>query len=398
VKRVPASLSAAGRGRHRGRLTILSAVLLVAACAGLARAEAGPDDLAGDVRIEPPGGPARSLDLAAAMRVLNVPSVGVAVLADGRIAWSRGFGSERDAKPLYQAASMSKFVAAVVALRLVDMGVLTLDAPVDATLRSFKTARPPLTDGRPVTLRRLLAMRAGIGVPGFLGYDPGAPLPTLAAILDGTPPANSAAVRVVTQPGSRYAYSGGGYEIVEALIGDATGRPFAEIARERVLAPLGMADSVFAAPLPTALTHRAAQGHDADGRTLPSGGRVMPELAAAGLWSTPEDLARLLASLVDGWRGRPGAVLSRATIEVMLTPEEGGPYGLGASVAGTGRSRVLMKRGQNIGYQGYLILFPETGQGMVVMTGSDNGTTIAEALIRRAAEVYGWPALGRLCD
>jgi CubicO group peptidase (beta-lactamase class C family) len=202
------------------------------------------------------------------MRALNVPSVGVAVVTDGRIAWSRDFGSERDAKPLYQAASMSKFVAAVVALRLVEAGVLSLDAPVDATLRSFKTARPPLTDGHPVILRRLLAMRAGIGVPGFLGYDPGAPLPTLAEILDGTPPAKSPAVRVVARPGSRYAYSG----------------------------------------------------------------------------------------------------------------------------------RVLMKRGQNIGFQGYLILFPETGQGMVVMTGSDNGTTLAEALIRRAAEVYGWPALGHLGD
>lgn len=90
--------------------------------------------------------------------------------------------------------------------------------------------------------------------------------------------------------------------------------------------------------------------------------------------------------------------MSHALIEQMMTPQGGGPYGLGAAVAGTGRDTVLMKRGQNIGYQGYLILFPARGQGMVVMTGSDNGSTLAEALIRRAGLVYGWPPVGHLAD
>ncbi|MGD0532197.1 MAG: hypothetical protein ABSA62_07960 [Methyloceanibacter sp.] len=86
------------------------------------------------------------------------------------------------------------------------------------------------------------------------------------------------------------------------------------------------------------------------------------------------------------------------TLREVLTRQDGGPYGLGAAVAGGGASLVLMKRGQNVGYQGYLILFPETGQGMVVMTNSDNGSKLAEALIARAAAIYGWPPLPALAD
>ena len=57
-----------------------------------------------------------------------------------------------------------------------------------------------------------------------------------------------------------------------------------------------------------------------------------------------------------------------------------------------------MKRGQNVGYQGYMLMFPVTGQGIVVMTNSDNGTTLATAIIRKAASVFHWPRLGALHD
>jgi hypothetical protein len=124
----------------------------------------------------------------------------------------------------------------------------------------------------------------------------------------------------------------------------------------------------------------------------------MPELAAAGLWSTPSDLAGLLVDIGRAWRGEPAAILGRAMAQEMLTPQGGGPYGLGGTIAGAGDALVLMKRGQNIGYQGCLLLFPATSQGIVVMTGSDNGTTLAEAIIRRAAVAYGWPPLPAFGD
>jgi len=110
------------------------------------------------------------------------------------------------------------------------------------------------------------------------------------------------------------------------------------------------------------------------------------------------DLAALLMELERAYRGESGALLARATAQAMMTQQNGGPYGLGAAVAGNGESRVLMKRGQNIGCQSYMLLFPETGRGIVVLTGSDNGTTLATALIRRTAAAHKWPQLGPLHD
>ncbi len=339
------------------------------------------------------------LDLDQALQALKIPSVSVALIDRGEVAWARAYGgSGASTRTLYQAASLSKLVAAVAAMRLVQQGRLDLDGNVNAALSSWHIPDSALTRGHPVTVRGLLSMTGGIGVPGYVGYEPGVPLPTLVQILDGVPPANSPPVRVEIVPGSRYAYSGGGYEIVQAIIQDVTQRPFEEALQDLVLRPAGMADSLFAQPLPTTLVPRAATGHDADGRELPGGWRVVPELAAGGLWSTPTDLAKLLIEIARAYRGEASRLLDRETARAMLTPQNGGPYGLGGAVSGSGPSLVLMKRGQNIGYQSYMLIFPETGQGIVVMTCSDNGTTLATALIHRAALAYGWPPLSALPD
>ncbi len=249
-----------------------------------------------------------------------------------------------------------------------------------------------------MTLRGLLSMTAGVNVPGFLGYAVGTPLPALVQILDGTPPANSAPVAVIAVPGSSYHYSGGGFEIAEALMDDVVGTPFVEVMDRLVLKPAGMPHSTFAQPLPQPLEPKAAKGHLADGTEVSGGFHVFPEHAAAGLWSTPSDLAQLLLLVGRAWRGESHLFLRPDTAREMLTPQFGGPYGLGAAISGKGGGLVLEKRGQNVGYQGYLILFPARGQGMVVMTNSDNGSILAEALIRRAGDVYGWAPFGPLAD
>ena len=336
------------------------------------------------------------LDLGEVLQRLNIPSVGIALIERGEVAWARAHGAGTSTRTLYQAASLSKTVAAVAALRLVQQGRLDLDRDVNAQLTSWRVPETDLTRGRPVTLRGLLSMTGGIGVPGYLGYPPGAPLPSLVQILDGVSPATSPPVQVEYVPGSRYAYSGGGYEIVQAMIEDATRQPFEDVLQDLVLRPAGMADSLFVQPLPRTLTARAATGHSGGGAELPGGWRVMPELAAAGLWSTPTDLAKLLVEIARAYRGAGGGLLDGRMARAMFARQNGGPYGLGGAVAGSGRGLVLMKSGQNVGYQGYLLVYPETGQGLVVMTGSDNGTTLATALIRRAVTAYGWPPLGTL--
>ena len=233
------------------------------------------------------------------LALLKVPSVSIALIDEGRIAFARTYGDGATPDTLYQAASPSKVVAAIGAMRLVEAGTLTLDEDVNAKLTSWRVPSNDFDATLKVTLRGLLSMTGGIGVPGFLGYEVGAPLPSLTQILDGTPPANSPPVTVIAVPGSAYHYSGGGYEIAEALMQDVTGKPFPKVMQDLVLCPIGMTASSFAQPLDAVLAAKAASGHFSDGKELPGRWHAFPEHAAAGPWSTPTDLAKLLVELAD---------------------------------------------------------------------------------------------------
>ncbi len=149
-------------------------------------------------------GEERRVGLDEALKLLTIPSASVALIDEGRIAFASAYGKDATPETLYQAASLSKFVAAIGAMRLVENGVLKLDEDVNDKLTSWKVPGNSLDATHKVTLRELLSMTGGIGVPGFLGYEPGAPIPTLTQILDGVPPANSPPVTVIAVPGSAY--------------------------------------------------------------------------------------------------------------------------------------------------------------------------------------------------
>jgi len=235
-----------------------------------------------DLEITQPGaGTTERLGLGEALLRLNIPSVSITLIEGDKLIGADAYGNA-SARTLYQAASLSKLVTAVAALRLVQQGRLDLDRDVKFELISWQVPESNLTRGHPVTLRGLLSMTGGIGVPGYFGYEPGSPLPNLVQILDGVPPANSPPVRVEYVPGTQYAYSGGGYEIVQALIEDVTHRPFAAAMQDLVLRPLGMSDSVFAQPPPPALLGRVATGHKASGANCRAAGawcRSWPRVA-----------------------------------------------------------------------------------------------------------------------
>ena len=118
--------------------------------------------------------------------------------------------------------------------------------------------------------------------------------------------------------------------------------------------------------------------------------RLELEASAAPVVDTILDLANLLILVGRAWRGESRLFLAPETARDMFTRQNGGPYGLGAASSHDEGAPVVLKRGQNVGYQAYLVLLPGRGQGLVVMTNSDNGSILAEALIRRAAELYGW--------
>ena len=344
------------------------------------------------------GRPAAQMRLDERMRHYKVPGVSVAVIDSFRIVWARGYGvreaggtSPVNTETVFQAASISKPVAALAALRLVQEGKLHLDENVNLQLTSWKIPENEFTAVQPVTLRRLLSHGAGLTVHGFGGYAANTPVPTVVQVLNGEEPANSAAIRVDTVPGARWRYSGGGYTVMQQLIEDVTRRSFPDVMRTSVLAPLGMTRSTYVQPLPPSLIDNAAAGHRVDGAVVQGEWHTYPEMAAAGLWTTPTDLARYAIEVQLAVAGRSSKVLSKATTAHMLTRQLG-TYGLGPSLAGEGRNASFSHGGANRGFRAFFIAFPERGQGAVVMTNSDAGGALASEIVRAVAEEYDWPS------
>ncbi|HEX6039072.1 serine hydrolase domain-containing protein [Longimicrobium sp.] len=347
------------------------------------------------------GTPGQGAGIADRMRALNTPAVSIAVINDGRIEWARAYGvleaggAPADTATLFQAASISKPVATVGALLLVQRGDLSLDADVNTALRSWRVPENAFTAREKVTLRRLLSHGAGLTVSGFPGYPSGAPLPTTVQILDGQAPANTAPVRVDTLPGSLTRYSGGGMTVMQLMVEDVTGRPLAAYLGEAVLRPLGMMHSSYDLDVAPDRAARTARGHDRRGTPVPGGWNRYPETAAAGLWTTPSDLARYLIAVRRAAGGQAVGSLTPDVARQMLTPQpsaSGGGFGLGLQLDRMGTPAASYGHtGSNRGYRAQMLLFPERGQGVVIMTNSDAGSDLGAELVRALAREYGWP-------
>jgi CubicO group peptidase (beta-lactamase class C family) len=338
--------------------------------------------------------------LADRMKYYDTPGVSVAVVEDGAIAWARGAGViDRDkeapitAVTLFHAASISKPVTATATLRLAELGKVSLDEDVNRYLRTWKVPSSEHTKKEKVTLRRILSHTAGVNVGGFIGYASTDPLPTLKQILDGEKPANTPAVRVVAVPGSTVRYSGGGVTIEQLVLTDVTEKSFPALMKQLVLDQAGMRESTFDQPLPVDDAARASTAHDAGGAPLRGRFVVYPEMAAAGLWSTPTDLLAWAVAIAEARAGRSTKLVTQASAQAMLTPVKG-PIGLGPIVRGEGRALRFGHVGWGEGFHAELVYFPELGKGAAVMVNGHAGRPLLREILYAIASEYGWPGLG----
>lgn len=330
-----------------------------------------------------------------------IPGVAIALIADSGIAAEAGHGVKEASgdDPVtpatrFQACSISKPAAVLGMLRLVEQGVLDLDADVNEMLTSWRV--PPNGSWQPrVTLRQIASHSAGLTVGGFPGYARGASLSTLREILTGSAPANNAGIRVDTLPGIEFRYAGGGTTVLQQVLEDVTGRPFAELMRELVLEPLGMSRSGYTQPLPNELRTEAATAHGSDGRHVDGGWHVYPELAAAGLWTTAGDLARFAIGVQHAAAGDTDAILGPTLTTAMLTSHAGpatrlgglDSVGLGLFLGGPwfGHS------GSNMGFRCHLAAHRDAGCGLAMMTNGERGHELVAEVLDEVARDLGWP-------
>lgn len=325
----------------------------------------------------------------------HVPGVAIAVLRDGKLVHSAGYGTREvgtqaavNADTLFSVGSVSKVVTAATSLRLVADGTLALDRDIATYLRSWKVPATPSVPASQLTLRMLMSHTAGLGVHGFADYLPGEPLPTLLQTLDGIAPAKNKPVRLIHTPGERGDYSGGGVMVEQLVLEDVTGQPLDTLARRQVFEPLHMQRSRFTDP--TTNTDNIAKAHDGDGKptALPRGWQSFPEQGASGLWTSANDLAAFVAALTASYRGQ-GDLLPRPIATDMMTEVSPSWHGLGPRLDGTGQTRIFHHGGSNDSYRAWIEGYLETGDGFVILTNGENGAALATEIRNALSDAIG---------
>jgi CubicO group peptidase (beta-lactamase class C family) len=349
----------------------------------------------------PMASPLDNGEVEALMKKFNVPGVSVAVIKDFKIEWAKGYGvadvesgTPVTTDTLFQAASISKTVAAMASMKAIQNGKFALDQDINTILKSWKLPGAEFTTERPVTPRGLMSHTSGTGDGfGFPGYAPGAPLPTLQQILDGQSPSNVRQVRLERAPMTGFKYSGGAVTIEELALQDAMGKPFVEVAREFVLDPIGMTNSTYEQPLPASRQGQAARAHNRTGARMGDPWHVYPEHAAAGLWTTPTDLAKFLIEVQKTLQGQSTKVLTRPNMLEMVTPVGVGPFAVGFQISKTGEGWYFAHGGSNWGFQCIMMAHRIKGYGFAIMTNADSGGALAQELGNKIQQLNKWDTL-----
>jgi len=332
------------------------------------------------------------------MQKYHTPGISIAVINNGTIEWAKGYGyidstggKLVNIRTLFQAGSISKAMSATAALNFVQNGILKLDEDINKNLLSWKIPENDFTIRKKVTLRQILCHSAGITVHGFPGYEYNDTIPTLLQILNGEKPCNTVPVIVDIIPGSKYRYSGGGYTVLQEVLIDAGKKSFPLLMNENLISKIRMKNTLFAAILPAKYQNNVAFGHELNGMKAKGNWNHYPELAAAGGWSTPFDLALLAVEIQKGYNGKSNKILSPKTIREMLSPQINQNQGLGWELAGSVNSFRFFHAGDTRGYKCKMIAYTSNGKGAVVMANSDDAVRLIDEILRSIAKEYNWP-------
>ena len=325
----------------------------------------------------------------------KISAVSLTVIKQGVIDWADIYQhADFSAAPalnctsLFQAASLSKPVTFLAAVRMQSAGKINLDTNIQNYLKDFVLPKGKQTADNPVTLRNIFSHTSGITPGGYQGYVSGLVLPSDIDILNGAVGVNSPAIAVIAPPNKQLVYSGGAYTLAELALQDRFNDDFASIMKKWILDPVGMKRSDFTQPLPASKFNQVAKGYAHNGSVLEGGWRNHPEQAAAGLWSNSVDMAKFLIEIYKAYQGK-SAVFSQAEIKSLISDERDGQI-YGFRVDRVDDDIAITHYGGNAGYRTGMTINLTTGNGLVFLINSDNGGMLGDELFLSAAQVYNW--------
>lgn len=330
------------------------------------------------------------------MAFYKVPGVSISVIDNFTIEWAKGYGITQTGsqdpvtiETIFQASFVSQAVTSAGVLTLVSSGEIGLDVNVNDYLQSWAIPDNQFTQNEKVTLRRLLSRSSGFVPLEYEGIESIKNKPSLVQILNGEKTANPP-LYVSSIPGTELAYSEANFAILEKLIGDVSGQIFADFMDQIVLTPLLMKRSSFLDILPEPILVDAAFGHNREGLPIQGKGHIYPVSAANGLWTTPSDLAKFMVDLMSAAMGHTPSFFDSELARSMLSVQIGN-QGLGLFIADGGDNLHFYIRGKNTGFSSYLVGYPVKGQGVVILTNSENGEYLIDEILLAVGEAYNWP-------
>lgn len=334
--------------------------------------------------------------LAERMKFYHANGISITVIKDYKIEWTKSYGwaDSLEQRPVtaitrFQAGSNSKSLNAIGVLKLVQDGKVNLNEDINKYLKTWKFPYDTLSKGKKITVANLLSHTAGITIHGFPGYEIGDTIPTLTQILDGQKPANTKAVRSIYESSLKYQYSGGGTTISQLIIQDVTGQPYDEFMWNNVLKPMGMTNSSYTQPPTKKVERFLATGYYNDGKPVKGKYHIYPEQAAAGLWTTSNDLAKYVIETQLSLEGKSKKVLNRETTMLRLSPFVDSSSALGVFILNKGGVKYFNHGGVDEGFVSQYVGSFEGGNGVVVMTNTYN-TALFNEIIYSVASTYNW--------
>ena len=337
----------------------------------------------------------RNININERMKHYNVSGLSIAEIDHGQISNTECFGfleagtnNKVNSNSIFNACSISKFLTAMLVMKLTEQGILDLDEDVNKRLSSWKVPDNELTKIKKVTLRNLLCHQSGIIDPkgSFTELNPINVYPSMAELLEGRTSYCKMPIEVQYEPESDFQYSDAGFCIIQQLIEDVTGKPFKKVMTELIFHPLLMKNSTFEMTLLEDKIENFSCGHNKNGKLIDRKYPIYPYLAASGLLTTPSDIAILVIELMNALKGESKIGLSATRSKEMINSQGGKEWtGLGLFLDPSEHEVEISSLGWGTGFQCMMVAHPYLETGIVIMTNTDLGVHQLKGII---GEIY----------
>ncbi|GIN86226.1 penicillin-binding protein [Heyndrickxia sporothermodurans] len=334
------------------------------------------------------------------MKHYHVSGLSIALINKGQINMSEGFGVLEagtnkmvNKDSIFNACSISKFFTSMLVLKLTALGILDLDGDVNNSLITWKVPEYEFTPSKKVTLRSLLIHQSGVIDPkdSFSHLIENQTILAMGDLLSGTTRFCKEPIELKYIPGTDFQYSDAGFCIIQLLIEDVMGKAFEEVMSEHILKPLNLTNSMYAQQICKEDHGEFSCGHDKKGSVVDVKYPIYPYPAAAGLWTTPSDIATLVLELISSLKGE-----SRINLPVELAKEIISPNGckewtgLGVFLDDTKPTLEITSLGWGIGFQSMMVAYPYLETGAIIMTNTDLGVHQSAGIIGEIIKSLGF--------